>query len=91
MFNDIWLGKFDLKLNPISWQRGNFRFNGISLINDKIKVGDSLYNKNLVKIKNIKNSIENIGKYRYGCFIEFESTKYFAHLLSSCAFYFEKV
>jgi hypothetical protein len=32
--NDIWLGRYDLKLNSINWKRGQFRFGYLQICND---------------------------------------------------------
>ncbi len=56
-FTDIWLGKFDLNLQPVNWTRGNFRFCKISQSGPLIKISsnshsDIYYGSDLRKYSN---------------------------------------
>lgn len=72
--NDIWLGRFDLNLNPLNWKRGVFRFSKIQLCEDGSIYAEPNYyhyeltpkktKSNVVKFENDKKN--EIFSYKYG-------------------------
>lgn len=94
MYNDIWLGKFNWNLEPISWTRGLFRFNGIDIINYHLfAAGGNVYNRDLTIKCRTKTLHDNCGIYRYGCLIKNIDTDefIFAHVLSDCSIVYTRV
>lgn len=86
---DIWLGIFDLELNPLSWKRGIYRFDFLELCScGKIKIGneylDSLgqpvrHNNHANSSSNpVSSSANNI--YRYGFYSKLHDQNVFCRM-----------
>jgi hypothetical protein len=98
--NDIWLGRFDLKLNPINWKRGQFRFGYLHHCNDGcIFDGTNYYYYDLtpkktrsqITILNANNSTDTYDencktKYKYAIKLKHKITKeiYYLRMLDDC-------
>lgn len=95
--NDIWLGRFDLNLNPINWTRGVFRFDQLQLCtNGSIYCNNKYYYYDLTPIRtNNKNKIdtnyfndgENLNiNLKYGILIKNKHTDeiLFVRMLDNC-------
>jgi hypothetical protein len=83
--NDIWVGKFDFKLNPISWKRGNYRFESVYTENNKIYANGKIMDEDF-RILGSYYPLMNqfMGTNRYGIEIIINREHIFLHLNEEC-------
>lgn len=71
--NDIWLGKFTLNLEPVTWKRGVYRFSNLKLVNNRIVIDNTMYDDDFRKIKSYKIKDSPLVYPRYGILIKYEN------------------
>lgn len=84
--NDIWLGRFDLNLNPLNWRRGIFRFSRLILcVDGSIYVHPQYYHYDLTPSKiRSKQKIHNVSSFGYGIPVVQDDQEIFVHMLDNC-------